>query len=66
MRLEVETGGKYAAEDMRPDLADTFKAFRQSDPQRPTQEGKPPPHPAEEVTSAQRRRAGNFPRAKAA
>ena len=33
MRLEVETRGKYRAEDMRPDLADVFKRFRQSRPQ---------------------------------
>ncbi len=32
MRLEVETNGEFLAEDMRPDLADTFRAFRQSQP----------------------------------
>ena len=32
MRIEVETGGEYAAEDLRPDLADIFKRFRQSKP----------------------------------
>ena len=32
MRIEIETAGKYLAEDMRPDLAEMFKAFRQSRP----------------------------------
>jgi len=32
MKLEVETG--YAAEDMRPDLAETFRAFRRSKPRK--------------------------------
>ena len=30
MRVEIETGGKYRADVLRPDLADTFRAFRQS------------------------------------
>ena len=34
MMIEVETGGRYRAEDMRPDLAATFKAFRSSKPNR--------------------------------
>lgn len=34
MMIEVETGGRYRAEDMRPDLAGTFKAFRASKPNR--------------------------------
>tara|TARA_R110000823_G_scaffold243647_1_gene367835 strand:- start:99 stop:359 length:261 start_codon:yes stop_codon:yes gene_type:complete len=34
MMIEVETGGRYRAEDMRPDLAATFKAFRASKPGR--------------------------------
>lgn len=28
MRVEIETGGKFQAEKMRPDLAETFRAFR--------------------------------------
>lgn len=28
MQIEVETGGKYRAEDLRPDLAATFRRFR--------------------------------------
>lgn len=32
MKLETATGGAYRAEDMRPDLAETFRAFRQSRP----------------------------------
>jgi DNA-binding transcriptional regulator YdaS (Cro superfamily) len=28
MRIEVATNGKHAAEKLRPDLADDFKAFR--------------------------------------
>lgn len=32
MRIEVETNGAFAAEELRPDLADTFRAFRRSKP----------------------------------
>lgn len=32
MRLEIETGGEFLAEHMRPDLADVFKEFRQTPP----------------------------------
>jgi len=32
MRLELETGGRFSAEDMRPDLADTFRKFRAAKP----------------------------------
>lgn len=28
MQIEIETGGRFRAEDMRPDLASTFSAFR--------------------------------------
>lgn len=28
MQIELATGGKYRAEDMRPDLAETFRGFR--------------------------------------
>jgi DNA-binding transcriptional regulator YdaS (Cro superfamily) len=34
MLIEVETGGRFRAEDMRPDLASTFRAFRASKPSR--------------------------------
>lgn len=33
MRIEIETAGAFAAETLRPDLADVFKRFRQSKPQ---------------------------------
>jgi DNA-binding transcriptional regulator YdaS (Cro superfamily) len=36
MRLEVATQGRYRAEDMRPDLADVFKRFRRSRPNKRT------------------------------
>lgn len=39
---------------------------RGSRPEHPAQEGKPAPRSTGEVTSAPRRRTGNFPRAKAA
>lgn len=31
MKVEMETGGQFKAEDMRPDLADVFKGFRQGE-----------------------------------
>ena len=30
MRVEIETGGKFRAEKLRPDLAETFQAFRKA------------------------------------
>lgn len=33
MRIEIETEGAFAAETLRPDLADVFRRFRNSQPQ---------------------------------